>query len=268
MFDISIIIQFILLGAFVGFISGLFGIGGGGIIVPILTGILLSLQFDANTVVHASIGTSMGIMAITSFSSMLAQHKKQAVLWDMFKLLVPSIIVGTFLASFLASYLSSFTLAIIFAIFMFLTSINMFFGSTPKNIEKEFSKKIHYISGAIFGALSALISVAGGMFIVPYLLAQGIDIKKAIGTSSAIGFILTLSGALGYMINGYMINHTSLDYTIGFLFLPAIFFVALASVFTAPIGVKLAHKMSSKLLKKIFSLIPFFLSIKLIYELV
>jgi len=267
MFDISIIIQFILLGTFVGFISGLFGIGGGGIIVPILTAILLALQFDAKTVVHVAIGTSMGIMAITSFSSMLAQHKKQAVLWDMFKLLVPSIIVGTFLASFLASYLSSFTLAIIFAVFMFLTSIHMFFGKEPKNIEKEFSRKIHYMSAGIFGILSALISVAGGMFIVPYLLAQGIDIKKAIGTSSAIGFILTLSGALGYMVNGYMINETSHVYTLGFLFLPAIFFVALASIFTAPIGVKLAHKMSSNLLKKIFSLIPFLLSIKLIYEL-
>ena len=108
MFDISIIIQFILLGAVVGFISGLFGIGGGGIIVPILTGILLSLQFDAKTVVHAAIGTSMGIMAITSFSSMIAQHKKQAVLWDMFKLLVPSIIVGTF---------SSFFFGFIFKLF-------------------------------------------------------------------------------------------------------------------------------------------------------
>lgn len=268
MFDISIIIQFILLGAFVGFISGLFGIGGGGIIVPILTGVLLSLQFDDTTVVHMAIGTSMGIMAITSFSSMLAQHKKQAVLWDIFKLLIPSIIIGTFLASFLASYLSSFVLAIIFATFMFLTSLHMFFGKKPKSVNKEFSKKTHYFSGMIFGVLSALISVAGGMFIVPYLVAQGKNIKKAIGTSSAIGFVLTLSGAFGYMINGFYSSASSHEYTLGFLYLPAIFFVALASVFTAPLGVKLAHKMSSDLLKKIFSLIPFFLSIKMIYELI
>lgn len=266
--DILILTQLLLLGGFVGFISGLFGIGGGGIIVPILTSILLALNFDNNIVVHTAIGTSMGIMAITSFSSLLAQHKKQAVLWDMFKVLIPTIIIGTFLSSFLAKYLSSFVLAIIFATFMFLTSIHMFFGKQPKNMNRLFPKKVHLLAGMIFGALSALISVAGGMFIVPYLTAQGINIKKAIGTSSAIGFPLTLSGMIAYMITGWDDTSFEVNYTLGYVYLPAILFVSISSVLSAPIGVKFAHKLSTNLLKKIFSIIPFVLSAKLIYELV
>ncbi len=268
MFDISIITQLVLLGAFVGFISGLFGIGGGGIIVPILTTILLALSFDATHVVHTAIGTSMAIMAITLFSSALAQHKKQAILWNMFKILVPSIVVGTFLSTFLVTYLSSFTLAIIFATFMLLTSIHMFLGKQPDSVNRFFSKKIQVFSGMVFGALSALISVAGGMFIIPYLMAQGVEIKKAVGTSSAIGLPLTLCGALGYMINGWDIGSFEVNYTLGYIYLPAVFFVSITSVISAPYGVKLAHKLPNTLLKKIFSIIPFFLSLKLIFELI
>lgn len=162
MFDFNIIVQFILLGTFVGIISGLFGIGGGGIIVPILTSILLSLSFNEEIVVHTAIGTSMAIMAITSFSSLLAQHKKKSVDWSMFKALVPAVIVGTFISSLIATFLSSFVLAIIFSFFMFATSIHMFLGKQPQSQNRVFSKKVHYFAGSIFGALSALISVAGG----------------------------------------------------------------------------------------------------------
>jgi len=267
MFDITIVSQFILLGIFVGFISGLFGIGGGGIIVPILTVILLSLDFNEEIVVHTALGTSMAIMAITSFSSLIAQHKKQAVLWNMFKMILPSVIIGTFLSSFLATYLSSFTLAIIFSFFMFVSSIHMFFGKQPESKDRIFPFKIQFLAGSFIGAISALISVAGGMFIVPFLVAQGVNIKKAIGTSSAIGSPLALSGAIGYMINGWSFGDYESSYTLGYLYLPAILLVSIGSVFAAPFGVKVSHKLSITLLKRMFSLIPFFLSIKLIYDL-
>lgn len=104
------------------------------------------------------------------------------------------------------------------------------------------------------------------MFIVPYLVYQGLNIKKAIGISSSIGFPLALSGAFGYMINGWALGDFENSYTLGFLFIPAIVFVSIASFLSAPIGVRLAHKLSTNTLKKVFSLIPFVLSIKLMYE--
>lgn len=268
MFEMSIIIELILLGVFVGLISGLFGIGGGGIIVPVLSAILLNLNFNSNLVVHTAIGTSMAIMAITLLSSSFAQYKKQAIVWDMFKALVPSIIIGVFLSTFIVTYLNSFILAIIFATFMFFTAINMFFGKKPNSINRVFTKKTHLLSGTIFGVISALISVAGGMFIVPYLIAQGINMKKAVGTSTAIGLPLTLCGAIGYMINGWDSTSLEVNYLLGFVYLPAVLLVSVGGVITAPIGVKLSHYLPGDTLKRIFSIIPFFLSIKLIYELI
>ncbi|MDZ7817503.1 MAG: sulfite exporter TauE/SafE family protein [Aliarcobacter sp.] len=217
MLDIQTIIYFLALGSFVGVISGLFGIGGGGIIVPVLTAMFLANNtIDENSVVHLALGTSMAIIIITSISSIKAQQKKKAIVWDVVKMMSPGIIIGTFLATFVASKLDSFYLSIIFAVFMFYSSIMMFIGKKPKPDTKVFSNKTHFFSGGIIGALSSLVSIGGGILSVPYLLVQNIDIKKAIATSSAIGFPIALSGTLGYIINGW--ENTSMDsYTLGFV---------------------------------------------------
>jgi len=267
MLDMQTIIYFLLLGSFVGVISGLFGIGGGGIIVPILTGIFLSHGFDEKIVVHMALGTSMAIIIITSVSSIIAQQKKKAIVWDIFKRMVPGILIGTFLATFIASRLDSFYLSIIFAIFMFFMSIQMFIGKKTKSESKIFSNKTHFLSGGIIGGLSSLVSIGGGILSVPYLVMQNIDIKKAIATSSAIGLPIALSGTLGYIVNGW--SNTSIDtLTIGYVNLTAFACVAIASFTTAPIGVMLVHKINVNVMKKLFSVLPFLLSIKMVYSLV
>lgn len=266
MLDIQTIIYFLALGSFVGVVSGLFGIGGGGIIVPVLTTIFLSHGINEQNVVHMALGTSMAIIIITSISSIKAQQKKKAIVWDVVKMMSPGIIIGTFLATFLASKLDSFYLSIIFAVFMFYSAIQMFIGKKPKPDTKVFSNKTHFFSGGIIGALSSLVSIGGGILSVPYLLVQNIDIKKAIATSSAIGLPIALSGTLGYIVNGWA--NTSMDtLTLGFVNLTAFACVAIASFLTAPIGVALVHKIDVNLMKKLFSLIPLILSIKMIYSL-
>ncbi|XPV69543.1 MAG: sulfite exporter TauE/SafE family protein [Halarcobacter sp.] len=267
MLDMQTIIYFLLLGSFVGVVSGLFGIGGGGIIVPILTTIFLSHGIDERNVVHMALGTSMAIIIITSISSIRAQQKKKAIVWNIVKMMVPGILIGTFLATFIASKLDSFYLSIIFSIFMFFTSINMFIGKKPKAESKVFSNKTHFFSGGLIGGLSSLVSIGGGILSVPYLLVQNVDIKKAIATSSAIGFPIALSGTLGYIVNGW--SNTSIDtLTIGYVNLAAFACVAVASFTTAPIGVMLVHKINVNIMKKLFSVLPFILSIKMIYSLV
>lgn len=264
MLDIQTIIYFLALGSFVGVIAGLFGIGGGGMIVPILTIIFLNNSvIDEKNVVHLALGTSMAIIIVTSISSIKAQQKKKAIVWDIVKMMVPGIIVGTFLATFIASKLDSFYLSIIFASFMFYSSILMFMGKKPKSENKIFTPKTHIISGGVIGALSSLVSIGGGIMSVPYLLLQNIDIKKAIATSSAIGLPIAISGTVGYMINGW--EYSSLDnYTLGFIYLPALVCIAFASYLTAPIGVMLVHKINVDLMKKIFSLLTLALSIKML----
>ncbi len=263
MLDMQTIFYFLALGSFVGVVSGLFGIGGGGIIVPVLTAIFLAHGIDEHNVVHMALGTSMAIIIITSISSIKAQQKKKAIVWDVVKMMVPGIFVGTFLATFIASKLDSFYLSIIFACFMLYSAILMFIGKKPKPENKIFTTKTHILSGGLIGALSSLVSIGGGIMSVPYLLVQNIDIKKAIATSSAIGLPIAISGTLGYIVNGW--SHTSMQtYTLGFVSLPALVCVASASYLTAPIGVALVHKINVDLMKKLFSLLPLALSIKML----
>lgn len=266
MFDYQVILYFLLLGAFVGVISGLFGIGGGGIIVPILTTVFLSEGMDSSIVVHLALGTSMSIIIITSISSVRAQQKKKAIEWGIVKLMVPGILIGTFLATFIASKLDSFYLSIIFGVFMFYSFIQMFLGKKPKVEHKVFSKKTQVLSGGLIGALSSLVSIGGGILSVPYLVMQNIDIRRAIATSSAIGVPIAAAGTLGYIVNGY--GTTSFDtYSIGYVNLVAFACVSVASFLTAPIGVSLVHKININLMKKLFSVLPLILSIKMIYSL-
>ncbi|PLY05223.1 MAG: hypothetical protein C0625_14435 [Arcobacter sp.] len=267
MLDLEIIVYFLLLGSFVGVIAGLFGIGGGGVIVPILTTIFLSQGLDERSVVHMALGTSMAIIIVTSISSIRAQQKKKAIIWDIVKMMAPGILIGTFLVTFIASKLDSFYLSIIFSIFMLYSSIQMFIGKKPKPESKVFSKKTHFLSGGLIGGLSSLVSIGGGILSVPYLLMQNVDIKKAIATSSAIGLPIAISGTIGYMVNGW--GNTSMDtLTLGYVNLVAFVCVAVASFTTAPIGVMLVHKINVDVMKKLFSVLPFVLSIKMIYSLV
>lgn len=119
------IIAFLVLGVVVGFMAGLLGIGGGGIMVPILTSIFLAQGVPVEQVVHMALGTSMASIIFTSFASMRAHHKKGAVMWNVVKYMAGGVIIGTFTATFLATYMKSAQLAIFFSVFMAYVSIQM-----------------------------------------------------------------------------------------------------------------------------------------------
>ncbi|WP_321467825.1 sulfite exporter TauE/SafE family protein [Halarcobacter sp.] len=259
------ILLYILLGCFVGIAAGLLGIGGGGIIVPSLTVIFLMQGMEQENIMHMALGTSMATIVITSVSSFRAHNKKGGVLWNVFKMMAPGIIIGTFLATFLASILSSFYLAVFFSIFMAYVSIQMFLNKKPKPSRKLASSKTQFSAGTIIGAISAMVSIGGGSLTVPYLLWQNVELKKAIGTSAAIGFPIAVSGTLGYIINGWS-NTDLTHYTLGFVSLPAFFFIAICSYLTAPIGVKLAHTLPVGIVKKIFALLLISLSLKMLFS--
>lgn len=254
------------IGAFVGFAAGMFGIGGGGILVPLLTHIFLSRDLNQEIVVHLALGTSMCIIIMTTYSSFMAQHKKGFVQWQIFKLIAPGVLIGTFLGTFIAARISSVYLAIIFSIFMFYSSMKMFFSSPAASAKENLQAKYQFLAGCGIGSLSSLVSIGGGILSVPFLTWQGIDVKKAIATSSAIGFVLAVSGTMGYVINGWGVTNFE-NFTFGFIDLKAAFFVAIASYFAAPLGVKMMHKLPSEKLKKLFAILPFVLSIKMLYNL-
>lgn len=265
MIDIEMILLFLLLGCFVGFMAGLLGIGGGGIMVPVLTSLFLLQGIPVDNVVHLALGTSMASIIATSLSSLRAHHLQGAVMWKIVQSMAPGIIIGTFLATLLVSHISNFYLALFFSLFMAYVAIKMFLNKKPIPTRSLTSNTGLFIAGGGIGALSALVSIGGGSLTVPFLVKQNIDIKKAIGTSAAIGLPISLSGTLGYIINGWG-SYTVNNYSLGYVYLPAVLLISLTSFVIAPFGAKLAHKLNVSTLKKVFSVLLMILSIKMLFS--
>ncbi|WDE06800.1 sulfite exporter TauE/SafE family protein [Thalassomonas viridans] len=265
------ILQLILLGCAVGFMAGLLGIGGGGIMVPVLTGLFLAQGVAPEHVVHLALGTSMASIIMTSLSSSLAHYKHRNINWLVVKGFSPGVILGAFAMTFIAAKLNALYLVTIFSLFMAYVSAQMFLNKKPSPSRSMPSSKGLFFAGSGVGGISSLVSIGGGSLTVPYLLWHNVDIKKAIATSAAIGLPISLAGSIGYLVNGYLVQpavqQTSLEYSLGFIYLPAVLLISVCSFFTAPLGARLVHRLPVQLLKKIFALLLFSLSVKMFYTL-
>jgi uncharacterized membrane protein YfcA len=263
MLTIELILLFLLIGCFVGFMAGLLGVGGGGIMVPILTSIFLINGVSVDNVVHLALGTSMASMIITTFSSFRAHASRSNVIWKVVRGMSIGIIMGTFLSTFIASYLSSFYLAIFFSLFMAYVSSQMFLNKKPKPSRELAGNTGLFLAGSAIGAISALVSIGGGALTVPFLTWQNIEIKKAIGTSAAIGFPISIAGTIGYLVNGWA-HKLPGEYMFGYVYLPAALLIPTTSFFAAPYGAMLSHKLPVSVIKKVFGVLLFGLSIKML----
>lgn len=259
--ELWVIITYLVLGAFVGFFAGLLGIGGGGIIVPVLTTVFLMQHFPYESVVHMALATSMTTIIFTSISSIYAQHKRGAILWSVVKQIAVGVVIGTSITSLFVSTINTKPLALIFTVLMAVIAVQMALNKKPKPSRQLPSFTGMSFVGAFIGSISALIAIGGGSLSVPFLTWCNTPIKKAIATSSAIGFIIALSGSLTYMLNT---PEVSLPHgSFGYVYWPAVLLIAGVSIFTAPIGVKVAHLLPVVLLKRIFSVLLLLLSLKM-----
>ena len=257
------IICYLCLGGVVGFMAGLLGIGGGGIMVPILTSLFLLQGVPVDNVVHLALGTSMAAIIITSISSMRAHHKRGMVQWNIVRQISPGIAVGAFSATFLIVYLNSVAASLFFAIFMAYVSVQMFLDIKPKPTRTLPSRLWVSSAGVVIGAISSMVSIAGGSLSVPYMSWHNIDMKKAISTSAAIGVPIAIVGSIGFMVNGFEVS-IDLPYTVGFINVLAVFCVSIVSYFLAPVGAGFAHRLPTKILKKIFAVLLLCLSLKML----
>lgn len=240
-----------LTGAVAGLFAGLFGLGGGVIVVPILTFLFTGQHMPEIHILHMALGTSLASILFTSLSSMRAHNKRGAVAWSTAVRIAPGILIGAFTGSWLATQISTRHLKIFFVIFLLYVAFRIVRNSAPE-IKKPYTSGGIFGVGALIGAISSLVGIGGGTMSVPFLLRCNVSMHSAIGTSSAIGFPIALAGAVGYTVNGLRIIDLP-PYTLGYIYLPALLFVALASVTTAPLGAKLAHKLPVARLKIIFA---------------
>jgi uncharacterized membrane protein YfcA len=265
--DLWLIVSFLILGCIVGFVAGLLGVGGGGIMVPILTSLFLANGVGFEKVVHLALGTSMASIIVTSISSVRAHHAKNGVLWSVFKNMAPGILLGAFAATFVVSFLNSIYLAVFFSAYMTYVSVRMFLNKKPKP-ERTLPGRVGLFSaGSFIGCVSSLVSIGGGSLTVPYLARHNVKMSSAIGTSAALGLPISIAGTVGYIVNGW--GKVSVDgLTVGFIYLPAVFLISSVSFFMAPLGAKMAHNLPVARLKKIFAFLLIALSVKMLVSVI
>jgi uncharacterized membrane protein YfcA len=264
----ELIIYLLLLGLVVGFMAGLLGIGGGGIMVPVLSVIFINNGVSVEKAVPLALGTAMASIVVTSFSSMRAHRAKNNVIWSAFKPMAFGVVLGVFAGTFLVSITNSLALSIFFSIFMAYVSVQLFLDKKPKPARQLLPKPYLFGAGGGIGTVSALVSIGGGSLTVPFLIWQNIDGKKAIGTSAALGFPLSVTGALSYMIITGTGNIDMQTFTFGYVYLPAVLFISAASFFTAKIGAKCTQKLPVPVLKKILGTLNMILCIKMLVSVV
>lgn len=245
-------IAYVFVGILAGILAGLLGIGGGLITVPCLFAIFYLLDFPQPYVMHLAIGTSLAAMVFNSFSSAWGHHRHNMVLWDVFKMMMPGIILGAIAGAYLANLLSGIVLEALFGIGAVLLGVRFLFTKKKWEDGEHPLPNFATLSGTGFliSAVSNILGIGGGMFTVPSLLYFRVGEKKAIGTSAAISFFISLLGAASYFYFGFGL--TSFNYTFGYVNLPAFIVIGVVSVFAAHYGVKLTQKLDPAVLRKIF----------------
>lgn len=256
-------IAYLGLGAFAGVLAGLMGVGGGMVIVPILTTLLQQQGIDAAQSLHLALGTSMATILVTSISSLYAHHRRQGVLWPLVGRLAPGVIVGALIGTHIAVSLPVRVLTTLFAAMVFIFAIQMLISVQPKSGRELPGVAGIVLIGTGIGAVSSLVAIGGGAITVPFLSWCNVRIQNAIGTSAAVGFPVALGGTLGYVINGWHVSALPAN-TLGFVYVPAWFWMVLASVFSARIGATLAHRLPALTVKRIFAAILIAIAINLL----
>jgi uncharacterized membrane protein YfcA len=222
----QLILELLLLGLFTGFLAGLLGIGGGMLLVPFMTILLAAKGMPEQYVVKIAIATSLATICFTSVSSVRSHHKRGAVRWDVVKMLL---------------------------------------DRKPKPTRQLPEGAGMVGSGAGIGLLSSLVGAGGGFISVPFMTWCNVPIHNAVATSAALGFPIALAGTVGYVVAGWTLHDMPYG-TLGFIYLPALLLIAVASVLTAPLGVRTAHRLNVAQLKRAFAMLLYVLAVYMLYK--
>jgi len=253
------ILALLAMGCFGGFAAGLLGIGGGMILVPFITMILVARGVPDALVVHMAIATSLGTIMFTSLSSVRAHHKHGAVVWRIVKLLAPGILIGSTVGPWIGKQMNTATLSVFFGVFVAFSATQMLINKKPAAARDLPKAPGMFAAGGVIGVLAGLVGAGGGFVSVPFMTWCGVRIHQAVATSAALGFPIALAGTLANIVYGW--GEPGLPaYSLGFIYVPALLIIVAASVVMAPIGARTAHKMPVRQLQRVFAVILYSLA--------
>jgi len=250
-----------------GFMAGLLGVGGGIIMVPALYYAFTVLDFDIATRMHISVGTSLAIIVPTSIISAKTHMEHKAVDVNLVKSFGIFIVLGVIGGTFLAVNLRTSDFILFFSIMAFIVGLFfIFFREKFLENPKKIKDSIKNISGVAVGFISVLLGIGGGSLMVPFMRTFGYDIRKSIGTASAIGILIAISGTITMITGGEIINNISTPYSIGYINLFGFIVFVPVTMLMARIGAKTVYKIDKKLLSKIFGSFLIIVSIRSFIE--
>jgi uncharacterized membrane protein YfcA len=257
--DPALIVAFLFLGAIVGFLAGLLGIGGGMAMVPMLTFVFTGRGFPPEHVVHIAVATATATILFTSISSMREHQRHRAILWPVVAGLAPGIVVGSLVGPQIVGGMSTAALSAFFGVFVALAATNILLDRKPKPTRALPGKGGLFAVGGGIGLISSMVGAGGAFLSVPFMTACNISIRNCVATSAALGLPIAAAGTIGFMAAG--LRHAGMPpYSIGYVYVPALLAIVAASVISAPIGARAAHRWPVKTLKRAFALVLYVLA--------
>jgi uncharacterized membrane protein YfcA len=253
-------------GAVAGFFAGLLGIGGGAIMVPLLVMLFEAQGLPKAHILHLAVGSGMVSILFTSLSSMRAHAARGAVRWDLAFALTPGILAGGLLGSAITAWISTKVFAALFTIVVFFAATNILIDRKPKPTRALPGVLGSMLVGVVISFFSTLAALGGAFLTIPFALYCNVPLLQAIGTAAIVGFPIALAGGVGFIVSGW--GQSGLPaHSVGYVYLPAVLGITLASVLTAPVGAAIAHRLPTKRLKQVFAALMYVLAAKMLLSL-
>lgn len=209
------------------------------------------------------VATALATTLITSLGSTLSHHKKKTILPHVLKIVIPGLVAGCILGAICSTFLSSRSLQIFFGTISILFAIYFFFPKLPQLNIAPHPNKYLTLFGIAIGFLSSLLGVGGGMFLIPVFLGYHISLHNTVASSSASTLATALAGTIIYLLIGF--DKSTIPYSVGYIYVPALLLMGFSSLFTTSLGVKLAHFLPPAVTKRIFSIVLVFTGLSMIF---
>lgn len=258
----EIFIYSLLLGSMAGLNAGLFGIGGGVLVVPFLSWLFEAQQFPPTYIMVMAVATSLATALFMSASSVRTHYRLNNIVWPRALRLSPSLLLGAVVGAIIAKHIAAELLRSIFIVYLVYSGLKMALpGKTPNGTKPERSY-LDYPVGLLIGTISALLGIGGGTMTVPYLASSGLAMKNAVATSSTCALPIALSAVVSYIFLGWSSSGLP-NGCLGYIYLPAFLGVVIPGMLTAPLGAKLAHRLPALHLKRYFSVVLLLIAVKM-----
>jgi len=255
-----ILVEYALTGLVAGFLAGYLGIGGGLVLVPALSWLFSRDAATADVAVQMAVATSLSTMLFSSMSSLLAHHRRGAILWPLVRQMAPGLLAGALLGSVIADRIGNDALAAVFGVFVVVVAIQMLRGGAQPGHRPLPGWPVVTSTGLGIGTISSLLGIGGGSMTVPWLLWHGRQVRNAVATAAACGYPIAIAGTVGFVLLG---DNASSTPSLGYVHLPALAGVAVFSVLGAPLGVAAVHRSSPLLAKRIFAAFLLIVAVKM-----